>query len=53
MAYDEVFNTMEEKAVKFIDSIDDVYPMGTLCKLRLVPSQENSYSAYLRADMRI
>ena len=54
LTYDEVFNTMEEKAVNFIDSIDDVHPMGSICKLGLkVLEDKNEFGAYLRADVRI
>jgi hypothetical protein len=53
MIFDEVFNTLEEKPVNVIGSIDDVYPMGSLCKVRLAPYSDSDFGAYLRADMRI
>lgn len=36
----------------YVENIDDVYPMGSLCKIRLTPVQESDYGAYLRSDLR-
>lgn len=47
----EGFSGHHEKPVYYVDSLDQVYPIGSLC--RLVTSHDKDiYTAHLRADIR-
>jgi hypothetical protein len=47
MIYDGATNNLEEVPVKYINSVDQIYPIGSVCSLSLM-SEQGNYFLYLK-----
>ena len=51
MIFDGPTATSEEPPIYYFDHIDQIYPIGSLCRL-VASSIEGQYIAYLRSEIR-